>query len=158
MNYCVNFRIRSKKGKKYCFCVRRKAEIERNECFRCNCREMKKTSKTTVKTTLRAYAKKQSKRTKAVSIPTKVKKIVFERDNGLCIFCQKPGLPESHYIKRSQNGLGIEQNIFTACRKCHSKFDDSIERKDMLPIAKIHLMSKYENWKEEDLIYHKYKH
>lgn len=158
MNGCVNLRIRSKKGEKYCFCVRRKATVERKECFSCSYREFKKASKIAVKTRLRARAKKQSERTKQVSISQKVKKIVYERDNGLCIFCHKPGLPESHFIKRSHNGLGIEENIFTACRTCHNKFDDGKEREDMLPQAEAHLKSKYKDWNEESLIYHKYKY
>lgn len=158
MNYCINLRHRQRKGQIYLYCVRRKAEIERKECSECNCKEFKKYAKMSVKTPLRMVSKKQSKRTKAVSIPTKVKKIVFERDKGLCIFCHKPGFPECHYIKRSQNGLGIEQNVFTGCRVCHNEFDDGENRESMLLIAKAHLMSKYENWKEEDLIYHKYKY
>ena len=156
MNNCINLRTRSKKGVKYFFCVRRKAEVERNGCFSCKHREFKKVTKMTVKTPLRATAKKQSKRTKATSIPKKVKDEVFKRDKGVCIFCGKPGLPECHYIKRSQSGLGIPKNIFTGCRVCHNKFDDSIEREKMLPIAKKHLKNLYPDWKEEDLIYHKY--
>ena len=156
MNNCINLRIRSKKGIKYFLCVRRKAEIERKECFCCNTKEFKKVAKMTVKTPLRAIAKKQSKRTKATSIPKKVKDEVFKRDKGICVFCGKPGLPECHYIKRSQNGLGIPKNIFTGCRTCHNKFDESIEREKMLPIAKKHLKELYPDWKEEDLIYHKY--
>ena len=156
MNSCINLRVRSKKGVKYFFCVRRKAEIERKECFSCKCREFKKVAKMDVKTRLRPIAKNQSKRTKATSISKKVKEEVFVRDKGKCIFCGNPGLPECHYIKRSQNGLGIPKNIFTGCRECHNKFDDSIEREKMLPIAKKHFESLYPDWKEEDLIYHKY--
>ena len=41
---------------------------------------------------------------------------VWERDNHRCIFCGKLvpyNLANSHFIKRSQGGLGIEQNIMT---------------------------------------------
>ncbi len=158
MNCCINLKLRTKKGVKYFYCVRKRAVVELKSCFSCSYKEMKKVAKMTSKTRLRARAKKQSERTKQVSISDKVKKIVYERDNGLCIFCHNPGLPESHFIKRSHNGLGIEENIFTACRTCHSKFDDGKERKDMLPQAEAYLKSKYKDWNKEKLIYHKYKY
>ena len=65
------------------------------------------------------------KRTKACSISTKTKLIVYERDKGCCIFCGKIGLPEAHIIPRSHGGLGCEENIVTACRSCHDKLDNS---------------------------------
>ncbi len=102
--------------------------------------------------------KKISKRTKALTIPTKIKKIVWERDNHRCIFChcEVPwNCADSHFIKRSHGGLGIEENILTNCPICHKKFDDSIERKNMLPIAEKYLKSKYDNWNKKDLVYKK---
>ena len=71
----------------------------------------------------------KGRRTKALEIPQKVKRIVFERDNGQCILCGAPGLPEAHFIPRSKGGLGIEQNIVTLCRECHRRFDQSDDRK-----------------------------
>ena len=103
----------------------------------------------------------KSKRTKALEIPKKVKLIVWERDNHRCIFCPRDvpwNYANSHYIKRSHGGLGIEQNIVTACPRCHHNFDDTPKRKEMLLVAKRHLMSLYDNWNEEDLVYKKYKH
>ena len=87
MNSCKNLRYRRRKGQIYLFCARRKAEIERNGCFSCEYREFKKIAKMTVKTPLRAIAKKQSKRTKATSISNKVKDEVFKRDKGACSDC-----------------------------------------------------------------------
>lgn len=46
-------------------------------------------------------------RTKACSITKKVKMIVYERDEGLCIFCGKPGNPVAHVISRAHGGLGV---------------------------------------------------
>ena len=46
-------------------------------------------------------------RTKACSITKKVKMIVYERDEGLCIFCGKPGSPVAHVISRAHGGLGV---------------------------------------------------
>ena len=76
-----------------------------------------------------------NKRTRAVSIPTKVKRQVEERDHGLCIFCGRPGKGEAHFISRAQGGLGIEENLITACRECHDRMDNSTDRKEMLGIA-----------------------
>lgn len=100
----------------------------------------------------------QSIRTKALSIPKKVKLIVWERDNHQCIFCHSPvpwNLANSHYIKRSHGGLGIPENIFCSCLKCHHDFDDTLNRNWMLPIAQNYLMSKYINWNEDKLVYKK---
>ena len=56
------------------------------------------------------------KRTKYTEIPDKVKKVVWERDGQRCIYCKR-WLPmvfaNSHFIKRSQGGMGIEENVVT---------------------------------------------
>lgn len=96
------------------------------------------------------------KRTKACAISKKTKLRVYERDKGRCIFCGAPGLPEAHYIPRSHGGLGIEQNIVTACRLCHDKLDNSTQRQQMLPKAAEHLRRHYPDWNEKDLIYDKW--
>lgn len=98
----------------------------------------------------------KSKRSKACDIPKKVKDIVWERDNGRCIFCGSPmAMPNAHVIPRSKGGLGVEQNIVTACIHCHDKMDHSKERKEMVEYAKDYLRSKYENWNEKELVYRK---
>lgn len=96
------------------------------------------------------------KRTKACAISKKTKERVYKRDMGACIFCGAPGLPEAHYIPRSHGGLGIEQNIITACRLCHDKLDNSTQRQQMLPKAAEHLRRHYPDWNEKDLIYDKW--
>ena len=156
-NKCVNCRIRTKKGRKYFFCVRRKAEIEQKECSECNYIEYKKVAKMTSRKPIRECGKKH-KLTKATEIPKSVKLKVWERDNHMCIFCHKVvewNYANSHYIKRSQLGLGIEENIMTNCERCHSLFEESVYREQMKSFAKEHLMSKYETWNEEMLIYKK---
>ncbi|MBR2556128.1 MAG: HNH endonuclease [Aeriscardovia sp.] len=96
-----------------------------------------------------------NKRTRAVSIPTKVKRQVEERDHGQCIFCGCPGKGEAHFIARSQGGLGIEENLLTVCRPCHDKLDNSTERKKMLGIAEGYLKRCYPYWDKSFLIYEK---
>jgi 5-methylcytosine-specific restriction endonuclease McrA len=146
------FKRRTKKGIFYGYCTKRRSIVPLNasECYTCANKEYK-----TYKP-IKKVSKKRSRRTKEVSISQKVKEEVFKRDNGKCIFCGRDGLPECHYIKRSQNGLGIAKNIFTGCRECHTKFDESKYREDMIPIAKKYFESIYSDWKEEELYFHKY--
>lgn len=104
---------------------------------------------------------KPSKRTQALAINKQTKLIVWERDNHKCIFCGREvpwNLANSHFIKRSHGGLGIPENLFCNCLECHNKFDDSVNRKWMLPIARNYLISKYDGWNEKKLVYKKQKH
>ena len=103
----------------------------------------------------------KSKRSKACDISQKTKQIVWERDNGKCIICGKY-VPVScaccHFIARSHSGLGIEQNILTLCIDCHRDYDNSSKRKKYKEMFIDYLKDKYgEDWKEEDLIYNKWK-
>lgn len=96
-----------------------------------------------------------NKRTRAVSIPAKVKRQVEERDHGQCIFCGNPGRGEAHFIPRSHGGLGIEENLITVCRRCHEQLDNSTKRKAMLGVAEEHLKNCYPYWGRDLLIYEK---
>lgn len=97
----------------------------------------------------------KSKRSKATDIPQKVKREVYERDNGLCIFCGKPGMPNAHVVPRSQGGLGVPQNIVTACAECHRRFDSTVDRKIYLEAAKMHLRRFYGAQNESEVTYKK---
>lgn len=96
------------------------------------------------------------KRTKACSISKQTKAKVYERDDGLCIFCHRPGDPVAHVINRAHGGLGIEQNIVCACSECHRMLDNTTSRQTMLDYAKRYLRGKYEGWNEDELIYKKW--
>lgn len=97
------------------------------------------------------------KRTKALSISPEVKKKVYERDGGCCIWCGSPyGQPNAHYIPRSQSGLGIEENILTLCWECHQRFDNSIDRMKMQAYFRAYLLGKYPEWEERKLVYRKW--
>lgn len=101
----------------------------------------------------------KSKRAKATDIPQKVKQAVWERDNHCCIICGNNYnvMPNAHFIPRSKGGLGIEENIFTACTRltkndCHYKFDEyGIGKKKV----EKYLKEKYPNWNKNNLVYKK---
>lgn len=95
--------------------------------------------------------------TKATQIPEKVKRKVMARDNGRCIVCGAPGLPEAHYIRRSQGGLGIEENIVTMCRPCHREFDEGKNREAIKAWVEEYLERFYPDFDNYDRIYHKHR-
>ena len=97
----------------------------------------------------------KSKQSKATDIPQKVKREVADRDHDRCIFCHSIGAPNAHYIPRSQGGLGIKENVMTACAECHRKLDSTTERKRMLEYAKKYLNRYYPNFTDEERIYRK---
>lgn len=81
-----------------------------------------------------------SNRTQAVDVTLKTRKQVLHRDAYRCIFCKKSGaLTMAHIIPRSAGGLGIPENIVSACPKCHFRLDHTSERKVMLEYAQKHL-------------------
>ena len=96
-----------------------------------------------------------NKRTQALNINRETRMAVYERDNGCCVLCGRPGNPEAHYISRAHGGLGIEENILTLCRPCHRRYDQTIERDAIREILRDYLMSKYPDWDESKLIYKK---
>lgn len=151
MRYCKH--IKKKDNKPYC--KKQKSIITFAQCRDCENKEYKIKKKYKIKNRV-------SKQSKALDISQKVKKIVFERDEGKCVICGNTYnvMPNSHYIPRSKGGLGIEQNIFTACtnlteNKCHLRWEQnkctSKEIKRVKDNFKIH----YPKWKEKDLYYKK---
>lgn len=115
MKYCINHKKKNNKP----YCKKQKSIITFTQCHDCENKEYKKKKKYKLK-------RLSSKQAKKLDITQRVKKIVFARDKGKCIICGNTYnvMPNSHYIPRSKGGLGIEQNIFTACtnlteNKCH---------------------------------------
>ena len=95
----------------------------------------------------------KSRRTKATSIPKKVREAVGERDSYTCIICGRAGIPNAHYIRRSQGGLGIEQNIVTLCYECHHRFDNGDKRQEYSDIIKAYLEKCYPGFGDEERVY-----
>jgi len=63
----------------------------------------------------------------------------------------------SHYIKRSQGGKGIPENLVNQCRECHNKMEHGLphEREVLLSMVEEHLQSHYPGWSKEILTYKK---
>lgn len=96
------------------------------------------------------------KATKQLAISKAVKEAVRRRDGCCCVLCGSPyGLPNAHYIARSQGGLGIEENVVTLCEQCHREYDQSYKRKDLKARLRAYLQSNYPDWEEGKLIYRK---
>lgn len=99
----------------------------------------------------------KSKRSKACDITKKVKDIVWDRDGGRCIICgNHQAMPNSHFIRRSQGGLGIEENIVTMCHLCHSMYDQGSDRRAIETYTENYLKSHYPDWDRAKLVYKKW--
>ena len=148
---CINFSVKSKKYKKYLYCRFQKKEIIFDDCKHCEYKQYKEVKK---------IKGKKHKQTKKTEIPKKVKMTVWNRDQHKCIFCGKLvtwNFANAHFIPRSAGGLGIEENIFTACEDCHREQDNGMNTKLYTDKAEKHLRSCYgSNWTMGKLIYKKY--
>ena len=96
------------------------------------------------------------KETKQTSISSKVKLKVKARDKGRCIVCGAPGIPNAHYIRRSQGGLGIEENIVTLCPRCHHDFDNGSRRQEIGDYIAEYLERFYPGFPDNKRIYNQY--
>lgn len=95
--------------------------------------------------------------TKETSIPPSVKSLVWRRDFGRCVICGDHNAgPHCHYVRRSQLGRGIEQNVWTGCERCHREFDSEGTDGLLHKTVERHLRSWYPDWDKSDLVYRKY--
>ena len=151
---CKHYRIRTKKKVHYKYCVLLK-KIIKDDCYNCINKEYKEVK---YKKKLSTFHVHKHKSTKATEIPMKVKKVVWERDGHACIYCGKyvdVYYANSHYIKRSHLGKGIEQNVVTACPTCHDKYDFKDFDGKMKNYTREYLSRLYDGWNEDDLVYRK---
>lgn len=99
--------------------------------------------------------------TKFTAIPTKVKAAVAARDcaNGpaTCILCGAPGAPNAHIIRRSQGGMGVEQNIVSLCSRCHYRLDEGRDRETLMAEVIDYIKGFYPDWTPESVTYRKWR-
>lgn len=112
----------------------------------------------------------KSKQARAHEFTEKVRKEIYARDFGQCIFCIKKYnmqgstwysqqiLSVMHYIPRSRGGLGIPQNGAIGCQFHHNMLDNGNQgnRKEMLEIFRQYLQELYPEWNEDELVYRKW--
>lgn len=112
----------------------------------------------------------KSKQAKAREFTAKARERIKARDKNTCIFCARNYNMENatpaglymksimHYIPRSQNGLGIEENGALGCQYHHEMMDNGNmnRRKEMLGIFREYLSRHYSDWNEDKLVYSKW--
>lgn len=100
---------------------------------------------------------KRHKSTIACDISPKVRRAVWERDEGRCIVCGTTAdIQIAHYISRARMGMGVETNLACMCIKCHAGFDQGIHHGVIGSIFKHYLEEVYgEEWCAEDQYYRK---
>lgn len=102
---------------------------------------------------------KKHKQTKEKEVTKAVKIAVWNRDKHKCIFCKKVvdvSYANAHFIPRSAGGLGIEENIFTACEDCHREQDNGKNTKLYDKKAESYLKRIYgKKWDKKKLFYKK---
>lgn len=96
--------------------------------------------------------------TKATSISRATKKAVWQRDFGRCVLCGSANAgPYCHFIRRSQGGLGIPENIWTGCQRCHEAFDSEGIGGPLHERMRGYFRTLYPEWDKIDLVYRKWR-
>ena len=153
---CKHLTKRSYQRKPYIYCRSKKKVITFDDCKKClkfESRENKGLKKSN-----KPMKKISNTRAKVCEITPKVRKIVTERDNGRCVLCGRRGFPNAHFVKRSQGGMGIPENIVTLCPDCHYQEDFGKNSKWYEEQIEKYLKTYYgEEWRKEDLVYKKWK-
>ena len=111
------------------------------------------------------------RQTKQTAIPASVKAAVALRDSvrgpATCIICGSPGGPHCHIVRRSQGGMGVEQNIVTLCGPCHYALDEGLylnrlrplglnSQQDVRDYVINYIKGFYPDWTEESVKYKKW--
>lgn len=100
--------------------------------------------------------------TKYTAISKDVKDAVSKRDSidgyCCCVLCCSPeAIPNAHIIRRSQGGMGVEQNIIALCPRCHYKFDEGKDRDKLMDYVVNYMKGFYPDWTPESVTYKKWR-
>ena len=110
--------------------------------------------------------------TKFTAIPAKVKAAVATgvciNGPATCILGGAPGAPNAHIIRRSQGGMGVEQNIVSLCGRCHYAFDEGLfiggleqfgftSQSDIREYIIDYIKGFYPDWTPESVTYRKWR-
>ena len=99
--------------------------------------------------------------TRRTAIPRKVKEAVARRDSidgrCCCILCGSPdAAPNAHIVRRSQGGMGVEQNIVSLCLRCHEALDEGKDRERLMERVEAYIKGFYPDWTPESVTYRKW--
>lgn len=114
--------------------------------------------------------KKRTKKNRKYQFDTAVRREIWERDGGCCIYCAKNYHMENrdgmlyeikdimHYINKSKGGLGIPKNGAVGCRYHHGLLDNGNRglREEMLQIFREYLEMQYPDWDAGNLAFKKW--
>ena len=96
-------------------------------------------------------------RTKATSIPKKVREEVYARDKGCIITGSRYNLTLAHYIPRSKGGLGIKENLVTLSLLMHHEMDNGKNSLEIKEKVRQYLERLYPNVTDEMRKYNKWR-
>ena len=91
-NKCLHLKLRTKKGKRYFYCSRKRAVIEITDCYSCINKEYKKVARMANRTRIKPVSKKR------ITVSSKTYNEVYERCNGVCVICGTTQCLEYHHI------------------------------------------------------------
>lgn len=121
-NKCMHLKLRTKKGKRYFYCSRKRAVIEINDCYGCIYKEYKKVAKNTLKTSSKLIAKKPINKVskKRITVSKKTYEEVYERCKGVCAICGTSQNLHLHHIDgRGKDKTDNPNNCIMLCNYCH---------------------------------------
>lgn len=76
------------------------------------------------------HQRRAPKKTKRSQFSKKVRKQIFERDEGSCRQCGGPGQEIHHIVYRSRSGRGVYSNGLTLCHDCHREIHENTDLSD----------------------------
>jgi len=97
---------------------------------------------------------------KPTEISKAVRQLVWERDGGKCIYCNKAGFSNVHvFVSRAHGGLGVKENVGTLCMLHHHWLDNGLNRQHKLVKEKLYeyMYSLYPDLEIDNLRYKKHK-
>lgn len=120
-NNCINLRLRTKKGVKYCFCTHRKTVVSFEECKGCLNRKMKKASKIASKTRIKPISKRR------VFVSKKTYEIVIDRSRDYygvphCQLCGAVDNLELHHVYYRSERKDLIDDPNNCLMLCHKDF------------------------------------
>ena len=82
------------------------------------------------------------------------KKIIWERDQGICVYCGRNGAEIDHVVPRREGGPSTRANLVLACRSCNRHKWSTLDTK-MITMAFFWLLEHGEklDWLEDSLEY-----